>query len=159
MLNQPWKHVALAFGIALVLYVASYSGIEHLRTRKGPWVFDFSTDSTGAATITISQPTLGISDVKLSFTNHPALATNAHLAFAVPKETPYEVPFGKCIFIDTTFQPGTIAFDFFGHEVQVIPRVLTLDRVERPWKSGETIAITSQPVLTKTNVTAVAPRK
>jgi len=41
--------------------------------------------------------------------------------------------------MDTTFQPGTVVFTNFGHEIQLLPRVLTIDKVERPWQSGTTI--------------------
>jgi hypothetical protein len=44
--------------------------------------------------------------------------------------------------MDTTFLPGTIAFVLFGHEIQLIPRVITLDKQERSWQSGETIVLT-----------------
>ena len=143
----PWKHFAVAFVIALVMYGVFYWGIEYLRTRKGPWVMDFAQDASGAATITINQSTLGVANVRLSFTNRPAVATNAQVAFAVPKEVPYQVPFGRCIFIDTTFQPGTIAFDFFGHEVQLMPYTLTVDHQSMPWQSGAVIMVTNAPVL------------
>ena len=29
-----------------------------------------------------------------------------------------------------------VAFDFFGHEVELLPRTLYLNKVEHPWKSG-----------------------
>jgi hypothetical protein len=45
------------------------------------------------------------------------------------------------VFLDTTFLPGTVALSLFGHEVQLLPRVLTIDKVEKAWRSGETISL------------------
>jgi hypothetical protein len=55
---------------------------------------------------------------------------------------PFDVPFGKCVFMDTTFLPGTLAFELFGHEIQLIPRVLTIDKQEQPWRSNVIIPVT-----------------
>jgi hypothetical protein len=43
--------------------------------------------------------------------------------------------------MDTTFLPGTLVFELFGHEIQLLPRVLTIDKKEQPWRSNETIAL------------------
>jgi hypothetical protein len=51
------------------------------------------------------------------------------------------VPFGQCVFQDAQTLPGTVVFELFGHEIQLLPRVLTIDRVEHPWHSGETITL------------------
>jgi hypothetical protein len=39
--------------------------------------------------------------------------------------------------MDTTFLPGTLAFNLLGHQIQLIPRVLTIDGKEMPWGSNE----------------------
>jgi hypothetical protein len=49
------------------------------------------------------------------------------------------------VFQDTTFLPGTVVIQTFGHEIQLLPRVLTLDRAEHPWRPGEVIFLTNQP--------------
>ena len=58
---------------------------------------------------------------------------------------PYEVPFGNCVFMDTTFLPGTITFQLFGHEIELLPRVLVIDRQEHPWRPDTAIALPRQP--------------
>ncbi|HZR17131.1 MAG TPA: hypothetical protein VFE51_07375, partial [Verrucomicrobiae bacterium] len=50
-------------------------------------------------------------------------------------------PFGKCVFMDTTFLPGTIALEVFNHEVELRPRDLVIDRQEHPWLSESTITL------------------
>ena len=54
---------------------------------------------------------------------------------------PYEVPFGKCVFMDTTFLPGTVTFELFGHEIELLPRVLIIDRQEHRWQSDAVIVL------------------
>ncbi len=44
-------------------------------------------------------------------------------------------------FMDTTSLPGTVVLKLFGHEIQLMPRVLTVDKKERPWRSEETLAL------------------
>jgi hypothetical protein len=47
--------------------------------------------------------------------------------------------------MDTTFQPGTVTFQLFGHEIELLPRTLVLDRQEHGWQSGEIIALNAPP--------------
>ncbi|HZL44322.1 MAG TPA: hypothetical protein VFD66_13705 [Verrucomicrobiae bacterium] len=134
------KHVATALVIALILYVIAYTGIEHRRTRLGPWQVAFTTNSSGNPVLQISQPALAISNLTIAFPAQPRPTNDTiALAFSQPRPVPYDLPFGKCIFMDTTFLPGTIVFELFGHEIQLLPRALTIDKKELPWKSGETI--------------------
>jgi hypothetical protein len=141
------KHCLLAFAIALLVYVLTYSYIENRRTRKGPWLVTFASKPGGAPTLIINQPSLNISNAQITFPAENSVPTNDSQTFRIPEDVPFNVPFGSCIFEDTTFLPGTIVFHLFDHEVQLIPRVLTVDRREYPWKSGSTLAFTNQGVL------------
>ena len=134
----PLKHFIFAFIIALVLYVSFYRAIEHRRTRNGPWQVTF-TNALGAPALIINQPNLSIPNVTIRFPGQPPSTTNSFTVFDPPRDVPFDVPFGQCIFMDTTFQPGTVVFSNFNHEIQLLPRVLTIDKQERPWQSGETI--------------------
>lgn len=136
-----------AFVAALAIYVLFYAGIEHRRTRKGPWQVAF-TNHLDHPAIVVNQPALGITNVQIVFA--AAMATNVAEVYSYrePREVPFAVPYGKCLFMDTTFLPGTIVFELFGHEVQLIPRVLTIDRREQPWTSGVTVTLTSTPLTT-----------
>ena len=131
----------LVFAVALVGYAGVYGWIEHRRVAKGPWIVTFASKS-GVPALTVNQATLGITNLQIVFasTHAPANATQT-LAFSQARPWPYTVPFGQCVFMDTTFLPGTIALELFGHEIQLLPRVLTIDKVERPWRSGETIEL------------------
>src|SRR5580765_4452194 len=112
--DNPAKHFIIAFVIALLGYMLVYHFIENRRTRKGPWQVTFTNSPGGTPAIVINQAALNISDVQIQFqggiTNHQLLITNNQspitLHFHKPKPVPYDVPFGKCVFMDTTFQPG-----------------------------------------------------
>jgi hypothetical protein len=146
-LEGPARHFILAFLLALAGYIVFYQGIEHRRTRKGPWRVTFTIGSNEVPTIVIDQPRLAITNVQIRFTGATLLATNgpATLVFGQPRPVPYEVPFGQCVFMDTTFLPGTVTFQLFGHEVELLPRVLVVDRQEHPWRSGTIIALPHAP--------------
>jgi hypothetical protein len=45
------------------------------------------------------------------------------------------------IFQDPTFLPGTVTIRLFGHVVEFLPRVLTIDKKEYPWQSGAVIEV------------------
>jgi hypothetical protein len=135
------RHLVIPFGIAVVVYVISYSWIEHRRTRKGPWEVTFTNDSSGAAMLVINQPSLAITNLQITFPGETN-RTNATLSFSQPQPVPWDLPYGKCVGMDTTFLPGMIAIDLFGHEIQLIPRVLTIDQKEMPWVSNKTIPVT-----------------
>jgi hypothetical protein len=146
--DNPAKHFILAFLIALVVYAVFYQGIENRRTRKGPWQVTFTHSESGDPVLVIQQPALAISNVQVRFAGEPVAPTNAAvtLAFSQPREVPYDVPFGKCIFMDTTFLPGTLTFLLFGHEIELLPRVMIIDHDEHAWKTGEAIVLNrSQP--------------
>ena len=134
------KHFVFAFALAIGLYAASYSFIEHMRQRKGGWQVTFVSDAAGHPLLIISQPKLNLSNVQLRFPEERIPETNASqtVIFDAPRKI---APFGEIIFIDTTFLPGTVTFDFFGHEVQLLPRVLTVNGREIPWHSDMTIQL------------------
>ena len=131
----------LVFAAVLVGYALVYEWIEHRRVVKGPWVVTCASES-GVPVLTVNQSTLSIRNVRILFPGHGALSNATQtLEFSQARPWPYAVPFGRCVFMDTTFLPGTIALEMFGHEIQLPPRVLTIDKVERPWHSGETIEL------------------
>ena len=138
----PLKHFALAFVIALIVYVISYNAIEHRRTRNGPWEVTFA-NQAGVPALIINEPRLDIANVTITFPGQSPPLTNLTVRFDPPQPVPFDLPFGRCIFMDTTFQPGTLVFTEFGHEIQLLPRVMTLDKRDYAWQSGAVIALTN----------------
>ena len=139
----PAKHFILAFLLALAGYISFYQIIEHRRTRNGPWQVTFTTGAEGVPGIVVNQPKLGITNVQISFAgqNQPATNRPVTMLFRQPKPVPYEVPFGNCVFMDTTFLPGTVTFQLIGHEIEMLPRVLVIDRHEHSWRPDTAIAL------------------
>lgn len=138
--SESLKLWVAPFVIAIVFYFVTFHFIENRRTRKGPWQVTFTNETTGPALV-INEPKLNIGNLEIVFPGEPTSLTNGTLLFAQPRPVPFDVPFGQCVFEDTTFQPGTIVFTLFGHEIQLMPRVLTIDKQEHAWQSGQTIAV------------------
>ncbi len=136
------RQLSLVFLIALAFYAGAFYLIERQRTRQGPWQVLFAGVTNGPPRIVINQPKLGLTNVNLVFAGeHAELPAPALMSFNEARAVPFDVPFGRCVFLDTTTLPGTVVLSLFRHEVQLLPRVLTLDRQERPWRSGETITL------------------
>ena len=138
-----WKQVVVVFAIALAFYSLAYWAIEHHRNRLGPWQVTFTRDNSGSPQIVVDQPNLSIRNVSIAFSNARAQFTNEPMVatYAQPRAVPYPVPYGRCLFMDTTTLPGTLAFELFGHEIQLLPRALTIDKREQPWRSGESVML------------------
>ena len=51
-----------------------------------------------------------------------------------------------------TALPGVITLDLFGHEIELLPRVLIVNKKEVPWQSGLSL------VLSPTNKPAIPPK-
>jgi len=147
--DGPMKHFIIAFLLAAACYALFYPTIERRRVRKGPWEVTFTNSSEGSPVILINQPALAITNVQISFPEQPALppVSLTNLVFSQPRPVPYKLPLGQCVFMDTTFLPGTLTFQLLGHEIELLPRVLVIDRQERPWLSESTITLHAENAL------------
>lgn len=135
--NSPWKVFGVPALLALVGYVGFYACDARLRTRRGPWEVTFKRDADGTPAVGIAHPDLAISNIWVRFPGESLAGepTNlpATLTFAVPEQT---LPFGKLAFEDLTYLPGTVVLHCFGHEVQMLPRWLYLDRSAKGWTNN-----------------------
>jgi hypothetical protein len=149
--DGPLKHFILAFVLAVICYALFYNRIEHRRIRKGPWVVAFTNSIEGWPQLVIDQPKLTITNVQINFPEEAPLAAQKQgmMLFNQPRPVPYDVPFGQCVFMDTTFLPGTVTFKMYGHEIELLPRVLIIDHQERPWLPSN--AITLHPIQPEQN--------
>lgn len=134
------RRVVVLFGVVLVLYLMAFHGIEHMRHRKGPWVVEFSRNEAGDPAVVVSQGWLGIESVALQFPGERAesVALPQRVAFERPGRG---IPFGEVLYEDLTFLPGVVTFNLFGHEVELLPRVLLINKREVPWESGRVISL------------------
>ena len=143
--------VVITFVVVLVFYFAAFNWLQDWQTRKGPWEVTFTTDATGNPSITIYQPKLNISSVELVFLGEKLEQTNLSQTVSFNRVNA-AVPFGKVIFLDLMILPGTVTLDLFGHEVELLPRTLILNKKEYPWRSDSVIE------LSPTNKLPVAPK-
>ncbi len=134
-----WKPVLVGLLLALVVYIGGFTFDEYLRTRRGPWRVTFARETNGAPVIIVNQPRLHITNLKIIFAGETASNTPATVVFDVPQKP---VPSGKVKFEDLTYLPGTVTFDLFGHEIELIPRTLYINRKARLWESDATITLT-----------------
>jgi len=125
------KHLLIAFACAVAGYALFFMLDQYLRTRKGPWEVTFTTNANGYAEIVVQQPTLGLSNVHITFAEERPTNGLGATRFDRPLQ---QLPFGKTKFEDLTYLPGSVTFDFFGHEVELLPRTLYLNRQERGWR-------------------------
>jgi hypothetical protein len=133
------KHLTICAVIALVFYVAFFGWMEHRRTFRGPWEAAFRADPTGTPAMVISQTNLNISET-IVFPGQTVRPANfsSNIVFG---PTPPDLPFGELLYQDPTFLPGTVTMRLFGHQLEVLPRALTIDKKEYPWKSGAVIEV------------------
>ena len=145
MKSDPiWKQVIAVFVAAVIGYFAVFYFIEHQRRKDGPWQATF-TSVDGLPAIIVNHPKSQLTNITIVFVD--ATVTNnlpLTVAFEHGRSAPFDLPFGKCVFIDAIYMPGTAVCEIFGHQIQLMPRVLTIDKVERPWRSGEKILLTNQ---------------
>jgi len=149
MKSDPiWRQVIAVFICALVGYLVIFYWIEHQRRKAGPWQTTFTTVD-GLPAMVVNHPRLQLTNITIEFVSATAPANLPRtVAFEHGRPAPFDLPFGKCVFIDALFLPGSAVCEIFGHQIQLMPRVLTIDQVERPWKSGEKILLTNQPPAT-----------
>lgn len=132
--------LGIAFVLAVGLYIASFAWIQHKRDSKGPWQVVFLSDNAGVPYLLISQPSLSITNCKITFSEQHIARPN--LVRAVYFDGPItNTPFGKVVFQDPTFLPGTVTFDFWGHGVELMPRTLIINKEEIPWQSNTNITL------------------
>lgn len=151
------KHLFLAFVVAVVGYALIYALVEHQRTKRGPWIVTFTNAASGQPLLLVNQTSLSISNVQLRFAMAEFMQARAgaQRVFSNPQPVPFELPFGKCVFMDTTFLPGTVAMEVLGHEIELLPRVLVVDRREHRWVSGMTVDLEARPGGRLTNLKSV----
>jgi hypothetical protein len=132
--DQIKKNVFQLAGLflaVLIFYVAAWKGMNHLRTRNGPWVMEFSVTTNSTASVRITNHKLKVEGATLVFTNIPAMGgMDSTATFTNVAVKP---AFGKFFYQDLTFLPGILTFDFFGHLVEIRPSALVIDTNLIPW--------------------------
>ena len=128
------------FAATLVGYIAFYQLDRWLRLRHGAWEVTFGNDG-GTPSLTITESTLKISGAKLAFAGETNSNLGAPVHWRFDDVTKTNLPFGQVVFLDLTYLPGGVTMNFFGHEIELLPRTLVVNRREVPWEPGRTITL------------------
>jgi hypothetical protein len=134
------KSIVVFFLLLLPAYLAVFYGIEYWRQYQGPWEVQFLSDSDGHPSVMARQPKRNLHQVQLQLRGETISSTNLSqtVFFDRPRKP---VPFGQVIYEDLTSLPGVVTLDLFGHEIELLPRVLVVNRVEIPWQPEMTIEL------------------
>lgn len=132
------KKVALLFLAVLAVYLALFFWIERSRLTKGPWRVEFQASAGGDATLVVAQPYLNITNARVVVHGESMTNASAQVTFDRVKQP---VPFGEVIFEDLTFLPGVVTFNLLGHEVELMPRALVVNKKLVPWQPGMTVEL------------------
>jgi hypothetical protein len=134
--------------VTLIVYIAIFSWVEDKRRKSGPWEITF-TQLDNSPALLINHPKLGLNNITIVFPGE-SLPTNELKTISFPhgQTAPFDLPFGKCVFLDTLYLPGTVTCEVFDHEIQMLPRTMTIDGIEHPWLAGEKILLTNRPSAT-----------
>jgi|SRR4051794_10427613 hypothetical protein len=128
------KHLLIAFAIALTGYALFFALDQYIRTRKGPWEVSFTTNANGFAEIIINQSSLKLTNVRVVLLEEHPTNGFGTVVFDRPLQS---LPFGRTKFEDLTYLPGSVTFELFGHEVELLPRTLYLNKQERGWSQTQ----------------------
>ena len=100
----------------------------------------FGTPANAPPFLRIEHPQLGVRSVRLVFLGEHVASSNEleTVVFDTPSRP---LPFGERLHEDLTFLPGVETLVCFGHEIEILPRVLTVNRKELPWQAEMTIEL------------------
>ncbi|MFM1945210.1 MAG: hypothetical protein RI897_4192 [Verrucomicrobiota bacterium] len=154
--NSIAKILLIALLASLVFYVGGFSLNEYLRQRRGPWEITFASPNAQTTSITITQPHLRIGPVTLNFTNATELLPSAKtVRFDTARTT---IPLGQVKYDDLTYLPGVVTLDLLGHEIEVLPRLLYIDRQPFQWTDVRELSLEAITATDITNTPASEPQ-
>jgi len=130
--------LGVAAAIAVAAYVFLFSLDQYLQHRSGPWTVVFQASPGGEPSLSISHQRKGIEEVTILFSG----VTNDPVSTVVEFRKPtVSIPFGRLKHTDLTYLPGTVTLEVFGHEIELLPRTLYINRQEKEWRSGDVIRL------------------
>lgn len=128
----------------LFLYITFYGGCMAYRHKGGPWAITQDKLPDGTPIVKIEHHRiLSNAPVILHFPGEvaPARFTNHPLLRIYSQPNTNTLPYGPVVFLDTTFLPGNVTLDVFGHLVEMVPRTLYIDGKEVGWNPGTNITL------------------
>jgi hypothetical protein len=128
-----------AFLVAALFYGGGFALNEYLRQRRGPWEVTFASRSNGVPTLVIRQPHLGIEAVQLEFPVESYTNPAATVRFDTPRQP---LPVGEVKHDDLSYLPGVVTLEIYGHEIELMPRQLYVNRRSHAWSALGQSALT-----------------
>ncbi len=141
---QLARKAARSFFAVLFLYITGYSGCMLVRQRGGPWVVTEDKLTNGTPVVVLEHhKLLAGGPVTLTFPGEtaPSRFTNAPYRRIFRTPNTNDLPYGHVEYVDITYLPGTVAFDAFGHLVEMVSRTLYLDGQEVAWTPGTNLVV------------------
>lgn len=132
------------FIATLFFYITFYGGCMACRRKGGPWAITQDKLPDGTPIVKIEHHLiLSNAPVILQFPGEvaPARFTNHPFLRLYTQPNTNALPYGPVVFLDTTFLPGNVTLDVFGHLVEMIPRTLFIDGKEVGWHPGTNIIV------------------
>ena len=74
------------------------------------------------------------------FPGEVAAGPTATIRFDTPAHT---VPWGRVKYEDLTYLPGVVTLELYGHEIEMLPRTMYVNRQSVPWITATNITLTS----------------
>lgn len=153
--NSIVKILLIALLASVVFYFGGFSLNEYLRQRRGPWEITFASPNPQTTSITIAQPHLHVGPVTLNFTNATEILPSATtVRFDTPRTT---IPLGQVKYDDLTYLPGVVTLDLLGHEIEMLPRLLYIDRQPFQWTDISELSLEATTATDTTNTPASSP--
>jgi hypothetical protein len=138
--NRIFPHLLGALALAAAIYGGGFWLDHQLRTRRGPWAIEFTRARDDSPMIVIHQPSLGIRDVRVRFPGEVATNPPSTVRFDAPE---HAVPWGRVKYEDLTYLPGVVTLELFGHEIEMLPRTMYVNRQPVPWITATNITLTA----------------
>jgi hypothetical protein len=137
-----FKHLVVLFLMVTGLYLGAFHGLEYWNHRLGPWEVEFTSDAAAQPALIVRQRALQLAAVRIEFPGERVAQSNfaARVQFDSPAKP---IPYGRVIYDDLRQLPGVVTFDLFGHEIELLPRVLIANKQEVAWQSGRVLALRS----------------
>ena len=132
------KHLVIVALATCVAYFAFYGLGTWLGLRSGPWQAEFLV-AEGVPTMRVSQPNKSIR-AELKFPGETLeMAAPSTIVFTNVLRT--NTPFGTVVFQDLTYLPGVVTLNCFGHELELLPRTLVVDRRQIGWPDAAGVTV------------------
>lgn len=134
------RHLLIAGLVTVVAYFSLFYLNEWLRSRRGAWEVVFSSRD-GTPELHISQPKMNIREW-IKFEGETVEHFPEPIRWRFDDVMKTNIPFGMVIFHDLTYLPGTVTMNLFGHEIELLPRTLAVNRQPVAWGSKRSILLT-----------------